>query len=252
MNILICTVGDAPAFEKADKTNCNYQSVNRERLNALGNLLDEIKKKELKVDLVVMPAGYFASDLSVEKTPLLSDIWTEIQKREIAVCFGIDTDKKVIAKGKKQSNAYSLAWTPTDGCVPSSKYGWWGQRSITSTDSITSASANEDRYIHINGKKIAVLMCGEVFNRKIRVATDQKGIEIVVDMVHTGQHFRASGAFRNWTLGNPNKSIVMSCHTKCYNTEKRWAINGKYHSTTRLDIPATSPVRIEAAIITVP
>ncbi len=247
MRILICTVSENLAFSVASSTG-NFRGENQRRLTAMEALLD--KAKEEKVDLVVLPGGYFATNGNVQNTPLLRQIWAAIKTRRVPVCFGIDAAQKVLKK--KKQRGYACAWTPQDGCVPIPLH-LWRQRSMTWRDRISHHEASERRYVHIGKRRVTLLMCGEVFNRQICGATQGQGIQIVVDMVHTGKGFRSTRTLEMWSSAQPISAALLSCHAKKVGAMKRWAVNGKDQSDNRIDIlVAARPIRIEGRIVTVP
>jgi hypothetical protein len=198
--------------------------------------------KEKSVDLAVLPGGYFAAYGNVGTTPLLPEVWAAIREREIPVCFGIDVAEEVV-------NGYACAWTKQDGRVPL-PLDLWRQRSATSRDQISQAAANELRYIRVGGQRIAVLMCGELFNRQIRAATQRQQVKAVVDLVHTGKGFKATRTLELWSSACPIYSALLSCHAKKASAMKRWAVDGNYRSDNQIDILVTGPpLRIEGRVV---
>ena len=249
MRILICTVGGKPAFPAASAGG-GFLSENQGRLTAMRALLD--RAEERSVDLAVLPGGYFAASGNLDKAPLLPEIWAAIKERQISACFGIDVAEKTVAAKKGKQHGYACAWTKQDGCVPG-PLDLWRQRSVTSRDQISQAAANQMRYLRIGGQKVAVLVCGEVFNGQIRAATQRQQVQVVVDLVHTGKGFRTKRTLELWSSASPINSALLSCHVKKAGAVKRWAVNGSYHSDNRIDILVPAPpIRIEGRIVNVP
>lgn len=245
MRVLICTVGDRPAFPVAKSGN-GVHSENQRRLAAMEALLDAAKDEA--VDLAVLPGGYFAANGNIDNTPLLPQIWEAIKRRAIPVCFGIDVaEKKGAKKGKR--HGYACAWTKQERCAPV-PLDLWRQRSVTSTDQISQAAADQMRYLRIGGQKVAVLVCGEVFNRQIRAATQRQRVQVVVDLVHTGKGFRATRTLEPWSSACPINYALLSCHAKKARAMKRWAVNGNDRSDNQIDIlVAGPPLRIEGRVV---
>jgi len=223
-------------------------------LVALEKLLNAAAKARKRVDLVVLPGGYFfAAQKNSEEMPMLKDIWAAIKKRHIAVCFGIDTGRKKQndeeGVRKQQLTSYGFAWTPKDGCT-----GPWRQRSTTRLDQkeMDPDLSKEKRYIHIGTERVALLMCGELFNPKLRAAVQAQGIKVVVDMVHIGHWFRFAGAAKKWSSSRPIKAVLMSCHAERVGAAKRWSIGGQYLSTRKATVTVDKPVRIEGLVVLVP
>lgn len=242
--ILICTVSEESWNDKL-------------RLSLLKKLLEEAKRR--KVDLVVLPGGYFRTRHKPENHPILPDIIDVIQTNEIAVCFGIDAAEKVINKKKLREHEskvkegmlpwFGYVYTPSDGCL-----GPWQQRSAINSDAeITPIKISKEKrifYIGEEKRRVALLMCGEVFNSKIRNhIIEYQNVDIVVDLVHNGHGFRFHHVPQNW----PECYIFMSCHVKTKNATKRWGKKGDYYTERKTDFSVVEKEAfIEARIIKVP
>ncbi|MGB9458501.1 MAG: hypothetical protein WCB12_20800 [Bryobacteraceae bacterium] len=243
--ILICTVGGhGPACKPIE---------NRDRFVALKKLLDAAKERRA-VDLVVLPGGYFfAAQENPDEMPLLREIWAAIEERSIAVCFGVDTghkrpnNKKAVKEQRLPSHGF--AWTPERGHV-----GPWRQRSTSRLDQrdMSPDLANEERYIRVGTQRVALLMCGELFNPKLRSAVQAQGITVAVDMAHTGRGFRFAGAAKRWSSAKPIKAVLMSCHAERVGAAKRWSVAGKYKTARSATVIVDAPVRIEGLVVSVP
>ena len=243
MRILVCTVGkDGPARKVAD---------NSKRLKALEDLLDRALKIRGGVDLIVLPGGYFFSpEPNPAKMPMLKQIWAAIKKRGVAVCFGIDTGhKQPLAADTVRRNrlpAFGFAWTAANG-----RLGPWRQRSTNHHNQRDAGQGliTEDRSFRVGAYRVAPLVCGELFNRRILAALQTRGVNIVVDLVHTGKGFRFSGAGKYWSSAKPIKAALMSCHAKRREAMKCWSVGGVYRSTRKASVTVSNPVRIEGFLV---
>jgi hypothetical protein len=244
MHILICTVGkDKPASNDAE---------NGDRLVALERLLDTAKERA-SVDLVVLPGGFFfSSEGNPRELPILQEIRQVIEKRGIAACFGVDTAHKqpndVEAVKECRLSSLAFAWTPQDGHV-----GPWRQRSTSSQDQkyVRQGPAQEKRNIHVDTQGVALLICGELFNPKIRAAVQAQGIAVAVDMAHRSKGFRFARAAKLWSSADPITEVLMSSHAKCKDAVKCWSIRGEYCPSRKAPVFVPAPVRIEGFVVSV-
>ncbi len=208
---------------------------NSARLDALRVLLAECRGRD--VDVVVMPAGYFRTKT---RGGFMEEVRRVAENAGVGVCVGVDD-----VSGKPRA----YAWSKRSGwCGP------WEQRSCNSSDwkeRGMAAQLEQDRDVVVCGEKVAVVICGEVFNRALERVVADKGRRVVVDLVHRGQGFRFHNAARRWSSHPRIHAILMSAHTNCGHGTRRWAVGGKYQGTTRIDVLVNEPIRIEGTIVSV-
>jgi hypothetical protein len=70
-----------------------------------------------------------------------------------------------------------------------------------------------------------LLLCGELFNERIRNALIKKSPKIVVDLVHRGHGFRSSSAMKK--LCRDGIASALSAHVQKHNAMKRCYIPGE-------------------------
>lgn len=247
MNIIICNVIGETACSESKKDNGSLskkklKEINERRLHALDALLEESAHK--RADLVVLPGGYFGhNDASEPKNIIIwKDIWKIVKKRNIAVCFGIDTEEKH-QEDVDLNNLFAFAWNAEEGRLPKPA-GAWFQRSMRSTCAAEAKAKDDKSFIkksqkvrkfHVGKWTIYPLMCGELFNRHIEkaIVEDKSKNKIVVDLVHTAGttktednkkglgRFRANKALERWSYHKNIKAIVISRHAKTKHVTSR-------------------------------
>jgi hypothetical protein len=174
-------------------------------LETLRETLDEAKHKG--VQLLCLPGGYFTVKSEAQLKKAAKRIVAEARKAHIAVAVGVDCADKQSTKrkSKRQPNRdnlirkgklplFAVAWSPEQ-----SKQETWRQRSVTSKDQwlAPAKSCSEPRTLRVAGKKIEILMCGELFNERIRDGVIRRKPTALVDLSHNGQGFRPDHALRS-------------------------------------------------------
>lgn len=86
---------------------------------------------------------------------------------------------------------YGYGWSPSENILHC-----WSQRSTNSRNQwqAPKRTCGELRLMKVRNENVAVLMCGEIFNRRIRDALVgyRPKIKIVVDVAHIGAGFRVA------------------------------------------------------------
>lgn len=154
------------------------------------------KAKELGADVLVLPAGFLAARTSKARDSLATSLINIATRQNIAVVFGIDQDVKNLSKDfrpeirKGTLPFYAYAWSATDQGSPCA----WNQRSIDGDNQrdASEARCREVPLLRIKDETVAVLICGGIFNRRVREAlsTFNPRPKVVVDIAHDGLRFR--------------------------------------------------------------
>ncbi len=229
------------------------ESKNEGRLKA--GKLAIAKAKSLGADILVLPGGFVVGNDSRSRQRISDALIDEARSLELAVVFGVDDHS--------WPQAYGYAWSPVDKMA----YSWeqrsstrhWNKRSeqpITLTDNQWEAklkSYDDVRLLTTEGGVVGVLLCGELFNERIRDALIKRRPKIVVDLIHRGHGFRSTGAMKR--LCHYGITSACSAHVQKVGAMKRCYIPGKGNdgnaSTIGLDDRIEGPPRIELKLFEV-
>ena len=234
---------------------------NQQRLEAARHALRAAK--ELGSDVLVLPGGYFVTYDHRSGDDMAKSLINEAKKLGLAVLFGADEHNtkpvqlgaKIKAKLQKQTAEwwpdpmYGYAWSPTENKIHCCR-----QRSISSKDqwSVPTNVCEQVRTFMIGAESLGVLICGEIFNQRIRDALknhEPKPI-VVADLGHIGAGFKIHWGMKALCEGNKGIATMCSLHVQGQNAMKRYCIPGKgYMSTRNSDITVMGPPRIEIKML---
>lgn len=179
-----------------------------------------------------MPAGFLVAGVSENRQNLADSFIDEARSLNIAVIFGVDD------KGDK--TAYGYAWRK-------SKSYCWDQRSSNSKNQseVSHQRCDEVRLLGLNSGNVGVLLCGELFNERIRKALSKEPKpKIVVDLVHSGRGFRPCSAMKK--LCQNGIASACSAHVQREKAMKHCCIPGKgFVSEREPERVVKGPCRIE-------
>jgi hypothetical protein len=169
-------------------------------------------------DLIVLPAGFFSASGAQARGAIAQSLVNTAKQLDIAVVFGVDQEMKSLSRDYSreiqggQLPFYGYAWSPSENVTycwaqrsTNSKNQWWAPERV----------CTEMRLLGIGDGSVAVLMCGEIFNQRIRQAlsTYQPRAKVVVDVAHVGSGFRVFQGMKALArLGLPS---VCSVHAQC-------------------------------------
>ncbi len=244
MKVAITTVGSKGPED---------ESKNEGRLKA--GKLAMAKAKSLGADILVLPGGFVVGNNFKSRQQIADVLIDEARSLERAVVFGVDD--------QSWPQAYGYAWSPVDKMT----YSWeqrsstrhWNKRSgqpITLTDNQWEAkrqSYDDVRLLTTEGGLVGVLLCGELFNERIRNALIKRRPKIVVDLIHRGHGFRSTDAMKKFC----HYGIASACsaHVQKEGAMKRCYIPGNGNdgnaSTIKLDDRIEGPPRIELKLFEV-
>jgi len=186
MKIVMTTVGTKGPGEKRQ---------NEERLGAAERALRTSNK--LGADLIVLPAGYFTASNASTRNAIAQSLVGMAKEVGIAIIFGVDQEIKSLSRDygpeiqKGGLPFYGYAWSPSENILYC-----WSQRSTNSRNQwwAPEGVCREVRLLSVRNERVAMLMCGEIFNYRIRDAlVDYRPRpEIVVDVAHIGAGFRVA------------------------------------------------------------
>jgi hypothetical protein len=140
-----------------------------------------------KGDLLVCPAGLLRAPSEGRVLKVAQPLLDAAKAAKLAIIFGVDAAPYGRIK-RGPPPFFLVAWSPRDGVQR------WQQRSRSSADAgeVSDELAGERRVLHVAGKVVAPVACGEIFNPAIRVAL--AGLKPAVATISA--HF-AAGA-RHW------------------------------------------------------
>jgi len=153
------------------------------------------KAAELGAHVLVLPGGFFATRTSKARDSIATSLINIAKRQKIAVIFGVDQDVKSLSRDYNREIQrgglpfYGYAWSPSENVIHC-----WAQRSTNNQNqwSAPERVCTEMRLLGIGDEIVAVLMCGEIFNQRIRHALSnyQPRAKVVVDVAHEGRRFR--------------------------------------------------------------
>ncbi len=160
MKVCITTVGSKGPED---------ESKNEGRLKA--GKLAMAKAKSLGADILVLPAGFIVGNDFKSRQQIADMLIDEARSLELAVIFGVDDNSWF--------QAFGYAWSPVDKMA----YSWeersstrrWNKRNeqtIALTDDEWEAkleSYDDVRLLATEGGLVGVLLCGGLFNERIRM-----------------------------------------------------------------------------------
>lgn len=226
---------------------------NQERFRAAEQALEKAVK--LGAELMTLPAGFFTARSSQVRDAMANSLIGKAKQLGVAIVFGIDqevknpkTDGEIIAKGLLLPY-YGYAWSRSEESIHC-----WQQRSSTSENQwlVSEAHCKEVRLIKVSGGFVGVLLCGEIFNQRIRhaLAIESPRPRAIVDIAHIGSGFRVWQGMKK--LAELGFTSACSVHT-----QRKYAII-KYCYTPEVGRKSTSipdeyvfgPPRIELKLWT--
>lgn len=192
------------------------EAQNEERLTAAKRASEEATN--LDGDLIVLPAGFFTAGSTQAREAMAQSLVSTAKQLGIAVIFGVDQEVKSLSRDYNPEIQrgglpfYGYAWSPSENVIHC-----WAQRSTNSQNqwSAPERVCTEMRLLRIGDEIVAVLMCGEIFNQRIRQALSryQPRAKVAVDVAHVGSGFRVFQGMKVLArLGLPS---VCSVHAQC-------------------------------------
>jgi hypothetical protein len=178
------------------------------RMTLLSDAAFKLSKSGVK--LFSLPGGYLFAPSGTDLHKL------EKQVKDLAINAGIDLlvgidvgvkdthpDTEFIKRGRLPALA---VFASRDGRVAR-----WRQRTITSTDQhlVSDAVCHEERLLRV-APRVESLICGEIFNERIRAGLVTRKTTLVIDQAHTAAGFRVFAAMK--LLAGNGVSSLCSVH----------------------------------------
>ena len=226
---------------------------NQERLRAAERAIAKAAQK-LQADLIVLPAGFFTTQTSRARENIADSLISIADRLGIGIAFGVDQEVKDLNRRWEREIRseglpfYGYAWSPNEGITHC-----WKQRSTNSSDQWLAPlqRCKEPRLVPVSGEPVAVLMCGEIFNQRIRDALANHPIrpKVVVDLAHIGAGFRVWQGMKK--LVELGLASVCSVHTQSRYAVKYCYVPGRGRISARIpDDWVFGPPRIELKVWT--
>lgn len=229
------------------------ESWNDRRLRAAEQAL--AKAAELGADAIALPAGFFTTRTSQARDSTATSLISIAKRENIAVIFGVDQDVKNLSRDFRPEVRrgtlpfYAYAWSAGDKGVPHC----WNQRSIDSYNQwdCPQSDCEQVRLLKIEEETLGVLICGEIFNQRIRKALENHApmSKVVIDVAHVGQRFRVYQGMK--ALARVGLSSVCSVHAQCEKAVKHCYVPpGERKSEREPNDYVYGPPRIELKLWT--
>jgi len=220
---------------------------NQERFAVATRALE--KASNLDGDLLALPAGLFTASNNQERESIAQSLIGTAKQVGIAVVFGVDQVMNNLDTGiswqiqTSDLPLYGYAWTPLENIIHC-----WAQRSTNSADQrlVPSENCQERRLLKVGDEHIALLMCGEIFNQRIRQVLRDYQPKVVVDIAHIGSGFRVFQGMKVLAKGVDGLPSVCSVHVQSQNAMKYCYVPpGNCRSSRVTDGYVFGPPRIE-------
>jgi len=200
-----------------------------ERIRLFSEVLNEARR--LHVDLLCLPGGYLRAKTFSEKDKFSHVIHNEAKKYKIAIAMGIDVPK-----------SFAICWSPNEDILYS-----WQQRSSTRIDqwNCPAVVCAETRTLPVLNGRVEVLICGEIFNERIRnnILSRKYDLTAVVGLGHKSYRFRVWAGMKK--LAEGGLTVMCSVHANRRFAQKYCYTPQGSLSTPVPDITFPGPPRLE-------
>lgn len=242
MKIATCTVS---------KEGYSLAEGNGSRINLFKETLE--KAASFGIDLFVFPGGYLRVNNEAEIEMLAKDLAAIGTPYKVAFVAGVDIEKKEVSKKDIQKDYSEMV---KESKLPFFGVAWdvnhpfiWKQRSINRNDQylVCDEICREERSLLINDIKVFIMLCGEMFNERIRGSILSSTLNpIVVDLAHDSFRFRMPNTMKIYS----EKGVKCFCsvHAQAINAMKFGYINGLRKSDRIPDYVIGNKPRIEVKI----
>ena len=197
------------------------QAANPDRVALLGDLARLCASEDAR--LLLIPAGFLTADSEENVPELVQEVRRVAKVAGVAVIGGIDVNGAVSKRSLSMEEAVRegrigyFGFAAGAGVMPS-KGRCWRQTSITSADAKDfpqDSIPGAERVVRVDGLRIAILICGELFNWKIRNAVSEMGSDLVVDIGHVSMGTGTIPAMRS-VAKKSECPVAHSHHLKWY------------------------------------
>jgi len=178
------------------------------RMTFLSNAAFELSKSG--IDLFSLPGGYLFALSNTDLQALQKQVEGLAVTAGIDLLVGIDMtvkDPHPDAEHIRRGQLGSLAIFAS----PDGRVAMWRQRTSTHKNQylVSDSVCQEERLLRV-APRVESLICGEIFNKRIRAALVARKTAIVIDQAHTAKGFRVWAAMR--VLADAGVSSLCSVH----------------------------------------
>lgn len=225
----------------------DYNAIdgNPQRIGFLSEAADELSKKN--VDLFVLPAGYLFSTHNGIKT-------LQIKMGKLSTATGIDlligVDIEAKNNNPKIENMIKRGKLPFFTIFASRNSSKiWRQRSTDSNNQYFASDKDcqEERIVRAS-PRIESIICGDIFNEKIRRGLINREVAIAIDQGHTAAGYRVFVSMKK--LADQGITSLCSVHANVHGAVKYCyeRNSGKRYSSRKSDIIIGEKPRLEIKI----
>ena len=189
------------------------------RLEIFLKVLEQLKTHDIQ--LVCFPGGYLFAKSRGNLDNLANAIFDYSTEHGISVAVGIDQfEKNPDDNWDEAIRNEGLPFFAVCSEPTFVKPRIWNQRSITSRNQNIASDivCSKPRTLISEGKKIEILICGEIFNQRIRKSIVNRSVDAVVDLGHRSEGFRVHAAMK--VLAKRGISTFCSVHTQRQSGQK--------------------------------
>jgi hypothetical protein len=194
------------------------EASNAERLGLLQKLIGLARRKSAR--LLVVPAGFLTAAAEAEVPACISEVSEPATAAGIAVLGGVD----VVSPASKRAPGidelvrdgrlpfFGFAVGPVS--LPDGSGHPWRQTSIDNRSAEwvpDDAVPGDGRLAGVQGRRVGVLVCGELFSWRARQGVGRARCDLVVDLGHGGMGQGLIPAMRS-VAGEGNCPVVHSQH----------------------------------------
>jgi hypothetical protein len=190
-----------------------------------------------------LPAGFLYAPDWATLTTLADEVVCRAEEARLAVAVGIDLNPAALPDSMRLGaglSAFTIGWSLTSG------RHLWVQRSSSSANHHRAGDAecSQHRVLEVAGGSIGVLLCGEIFNPRIRTSVLRQGTKVVVDLGHVSRGFRVFSGMKILTRGGVD-SCLCSVHAGPWAQKYCYSTGAISRSTHSFDFVIGSAPRIE-------
>jgi hypothetical protein len=231
-SLATCTVTHGPSWDAAH---------NAGRLALFREALDRLRSSGTA--FFALPAGFlYAPDWATLAT-LKDEVVRRAEEANLAVAVGIDLNPAALPSSVRLGaglSAFTIGWSPASGRQ------LWVQRSSSSANHHLAGDAgcSERRVLEVAGRPVGVLLCGEIFNPRIRTSVVRQGMKVVVDLGHVSRGFRVFSGMKILTRGGVDLCLC-SVHAGHWAQKYCYGTGAISRSTRSFDFAVGAAPRIE-------
>ena len=219
-----------------------------QRMHFLTEATSELSK--MGIDLFVLPGGYLFSSGGADIKRLQTEVVELASNTGVDLIVGIDETRKDTSPGPeiiKRGKLGALAIFATHN----GQVAKWRQRTNTSKNQyLVSDDICRQEWLIRTKPRIENLICGEIFNKRIREGLTGRKAVIVIDQGHTAAKFRVFEPMK--ILASKGISCLCSVHADVQRAVKHCYVPNcsgwKKKSSREIDLTVGEKPRLEIKV----